>query len=210
MVMPALNLLSTARKMRIVRRRRLVSWQRWGGAYAGLLVVVCAAAASTGKSDLSEARASLSTQELRNEARKTEIQDLQKQVAGAQRALRAIQAVREQPDWSILVSIISDLTPAEVSLQRIRVEPIAPSAPATARGAAKPASGKGLTEPDQFKIHLEGFALKQEHATALAISLENSMVFDEVKLISSKREAFRDADAVRFNIECIILGGESE
>jgi len=125
-----------------------------------------------------------------------EVAQGQKTLDGQQRRLTAVlieqaanRSVGHQPDWSILLSALAGELGDEVIFRGCRIECASLAGPA---GAAS----------QQATVKLNGLGKTQEAVSKFVLRLEESGLFDQVKLVRTNREAMGDATAIAFQLDC--------
>lgn len=182
---------------RMLARRRAARLRMWlaigpcvaliiGGAHA-----YCFTAWNTSTADLDERIAAL---EARASAAKSAAAAIQADVQREQARLTAARIVAHQPDWGRVTSLVADRLGDRAVLSGCTLEP------AEGRAASVAQTGR----PVHYRLTLRGYALEQQAVSDVAVELHKAGVFDAVKLVESRRSAFRGADAVSFQIECAI------
>jgi hypothetical protein len=144
-------------------------------------------------------------------------------LAEAQAKKRALREVSEQPDWGLLLNILSGALSDETVLSGCTLDPAAPlaqeppkeAAPAKVgqrrAAAAKPASASaGPVRPARYHLVLSGFARTQEAVPEFVRRLEQMGVFEQTTLIQSVRAPYGGTDAFQFRIECAIADSAAE
>ena len=115
----------------------------------------------------------------------------------ARAALEANLAVGRQPDWSVLLALLSTTLGDEVVLRTCRLGPV----------WGGPAGRAGADEAEELQIiqlELMGLALTQQAVTQVILRLEQTRLFRSVKLIDTRREPFMAGHAVAFRAECVL------
>ncbi|MHC4219420.1 MAG: PilN domain-containing protein [Planctomycetota bacterium] len=124
---------------------------------------------------------------------------------GAQ--LQANIAVGRQPDWSVLLALLSTALGDEVVLRRIRLDATSGDSPA---GPGPGVAGEGTDEPKvTIGLDLTGLGRSQGSVSRFVLLLEQSPPFEQVTLIDTRREPFLADHAISFNVTCG-LGGDEE
>ena len=110
----------------------------------------------------------------------------------------ANRSVGHQPDWSILLSALAGELGDEVVFRGCRVE------------CALPA-GTGTAVNQQAAVKLDGLGKTQQSVSKFILRLEESGLFDQVKLVRTTREAMGDATAIAFQLTCSLAarGGKT-
>lgn len=209
--MHGVNLIPMARLEQRRRRRRIRQWFAASAAYLVLLLLVYAALLMvwgrgnrTLADQLSDARAQVvQTQQA--------IDELVPALTAAQMNLEASRAVSVQPDWSLLLALLAQECGEDVVLNRVGLTKI-PDDPSTEPSAAAavpangvttdaPAPGAAIKRP-RFKLEVHGFALNQQAVSAFVLALEQTQLFNWVKLDRTSRQAFGTGNAIAFRVEC--------
>jgi len=131
--------------------------------------------------------------------------ELRRTLAETTAAMETTRAIREQPDWSRLLTGLSQELGQELVLTRCQL-------------VAMREDGKALTEPwsdallakplltlvtkHRYQLVLQGFGRTQESVSRFALGLEGIGLFERVRLINSSRQTFLSGQAVAFTIEC--------
>ncbi|HEY7088394.1 MAG TPA: PilN domain-containing protein [Tepidisphaeraceae bacterium] len=185
------NLIPSTRREARHRRTRLRCWIGAGIAWAGLVASVCVGVhlsllgndytATAG--ELTGVREHVS--DLNNRLAETR-RDLMRAEVGRQTA----QTLSDQPDWSLLLSILGQAVGDEVVLRELQLKPLSdPKSIASQRG---------------FEVQLRGFSRSQPQVSRFVLRLQQVGLFDEVKLQRTGREPVLNTSAVTFDINCTI------
>ncbi|HWA49611.1 MAG TPA: PilN domain-containing protein [Dongiaceae bacterium] len=183
------NLIPAHRRVAQQRGRRLKVWIGVTIGWAGLLLAICAGVRYGGASDADAAAAN----ELRGVQSRIEQLDqmlatVKKQLAEAQSRQQTVIAITDQPDWSILLSLLARVR-EDVVLREVTLRPD----PAT----------RNIT------LALRGFSRTQAEASQFVLRLQQIGLFDEVKLLRTGREPVMNTAAVSFDVSCEIRGADS-
>lgn len=204
----AINLIPKARQVKAERRRRL-SW--WGGAWAvyaavlGLLVGSMYLRFSTTRDlagELAKENEQLTTLKSEQQMGTAEFQRVSQTIASSRGLL-------EQPDWSQLLSILSDLRGHDIALAGVDLE-LTPEQSAKAPVQEKKATSKKKIIPTarktKWNLQMTGFGKTPESVSQFVLRLESTALFDQVNLLKTNREPFGTADATSFSISCPLKG----
>jgi hypothetical protein len=203
------NLIPMARLARKRRNTRLYVWAAFCGAYAMCLI---AGAATWQALRCTEDRALHGqhvdlAQGLEQDYRN--LLDLRKELGEMTASLDTTRAIHNQPDWSRLFLGLSDRLGDEIVLSHCRL--------VTVTGDNRPVSehwetvlpsrplGALLTEC-RHKLLLTGFGKNQESVSRFILRLEETGIFDVVRLVNSSRQSFLEKEAVAFSVECCLEG----
>ena len=187
------------------RRARIYLWVVACGTYVVLLAAGSLAAyvlCPGQDADLAEQLADAETQSKQNNEA---MLGLRRTLAETTAALETTRAIREQPDWSRLLTGLSHELGQELVLNRCQLVAIRED-------------GKSLTEPwsdallakpllalvtkQRYQLVLQGFGQTQESVSRFALGLEGIGLFERVRLINSSRQTFLRGQAVAFTVEC--------
>ena len=202
MVATCVNLIPATRRDARRQRGRLRIWGAvlviyglaWvAGAVAGQVVYPGVDCGLRGELDESNARLA---------GAKAKAGALRAELAAAEADLKANRAVGKQPDWSVLLALLSTTLGDEIVLRKCRLN--APSA----KGPAGSSAGGAQPEPE-VKVELSGYAQSQQAVAKAVLRLETTPLFTVVKLLDTRREPFLAGQAVTFRIHCV-LGTQTE
>lgn len=194
---------------RILARRRTTLIRRWtwaGSLYAAGLVAGYGAAVAAWDYDRGALQDHLESETRANADRRSNQKSLEARLARERTVLAANRAVGDQPNWALLLSLISAGSERQIVLQSCHVEPAPESGEtATTRIDAKPSDREAVC----YTVKLRAIAKDQAAVSAFALRLESSGLFTRVELVESRREVFLDADAVRFRLDCRLQPAEA-
>ena len=121
---------------------------------------------------------------------------LRPQIEDARATLEASRVVNVQPDWSLLLGLLSQQQEQKVVLGAYRLEPL-------------DRSGSGRA--GSYRLRLEGLGATQTDVSAFVLRLERLALFDRVKVIRTWRQPLEDVEALAFEVYCMFsdsTGGE--
>ncbi len=192
--MIAVNLIPAARREAQARRRRLRLWGVGLGAYAGVLLLVHVLL--FGQFAHPDGQR-LETQRQRIEAARASAgrlaQAAREELADAQRQLQFVQSVGRQPDWGRLLEIVSGNLGEGLVLESCGLR----------RGGK---SEKAADAEQAIQLALSGLAKAQSDVSAYILRLEETKLFDRVRLIRTSAQTFENEKVVAFELECTVLG----
>ncbi|MEX0653581.1 MAG: PilN domain-containing protein [Phycisphaeraceae bacterium] len=195
--MESVNLIPAARRE---ARGRHMYMRRWGvgvATYAGVLLgawlasqLIFGGPGRAAADDLAE---------LHDQAKHVEeqIRALKPKLAEAQTTLAASRSVGSQPDWSLLLTLLSQELGEHVMLTSLRLEPVSSDGIA-ARRDEDPA------DQSQYRLRMAGLGERQSAVSDYVLRLERTGLFDKVVLIDTRKEPFRETMAVGFRVECAL------
>ena len=189
--MQSRNFIPSHRREAARRRRRLKAWIGAVAVYAAALVAVyvvavCAWGVDAGTLDERRQAVATRVEEIRGDIERT-----QADLADARRTLRANEAIGGHPDWSLLLMLLARHMNDGVVLRQCRLAPPeaddAPAADATAGG---------------WRLQLAGYGREVTAVSQFALALEQTGLFDEVRLLKTVRQPFLAGQATHFQIRC--------
>ena len=202
---------------RIRARERGARARRWVGACAacGALVVAALVGARAVRGD-EDRRLAAETQRLTREVATLERAHaaLVPQAAEAQADLDANLSITAQPDWSLLLAMVSLSLDEEVVLNACELEVAAPlaaapsvaaPAPAAPARGGKPPPAAAAPRPEVGPVlRVGGFGRSQGSVAQFALRLEQTGLFDRVSMMKANREPFLAGEATAFRIDCAL------
>lgn len=127
------------------------------------------------------------------------IADYNPKLDQARRTLRANLSVRSQPDWSLLLMLLSKVAGDEVVLRRCQLDPV--EAVASAGEGAKPTAQKHQN-PTSYTLRLSGLARTQAQTSQFLLRLEETGLFETVRLINTSGSRIDEVDVSAFELVC--------
>lgn len=195
------NLIPKSRREEQARRRRLRRWAKGLPVYGGLLLAAYVACWVLSGDDREASAAQLRSAIDRIRRASDEIQSLRRKIEVTQRQITTARAAAKHPDWSLLLTMLADRLGDDVVLSRCRLEPV------EADGSGPDAGPEGRPGPDgheSYLLHLSGLAKTQAAASRFVLRLEQTGLFDSVRLVRTERKGFGDGQAVAFELVCHI------
>ncbi len=118
-------------------------------------------------------------------------------------------AVGEQPDWSLLLAMLSSALGDETVLRSIRLQAPPEAAPGAAGGSGTPGGAAAARTLQPITLEVTGLGRTQQVVSEFVLRLEHTPLFEMVRLVDTRREPFLNDHAVVFRIECVLdAGGE--
>ena len=190
---PAINLIPMQRR----QARRLRGHARRCALLTGAFVVAVLAAAISFRAiwggDDSTIDHQLATSNSEVERAGAEFHELDQRLCQYRATQAAIETLRAQPDWSLLLALVGRQTGSEVALRSCSVRPQQASGP-TVKGAA--------VTPTGLELCLSGIGKSDIAVSQFVLRLEQTKLFSKVKLIDSTRQPFQSQQVFSFRIEC--------
>jgi len=192
-------------------RARAGQWLAVGAVFAGVLVMICITCHKTwgvGPDPLAH--------EIRQMADRIEtsgrtISTLREQLVASRWKLDTFRGVGQQPDWSVLLTLLSDGLGSDVVLRSCELDEIMISLKKTTgrRGGTQVITTNRLEDKGErmaFVLRVAGFGRSQTAVSLFVLRLERSGMFDNVRIVSTIREPFLNAKAIAFRLECRLEG----
>jgi hypothetical protein len=200
------NLIPAHRLDAKTRRRRTRQWTLASCAYAAALLAASGACYAllthAGGDPAAEVR---DTTDKIGRSRAA-IASLQQQITQVQHGLEANRAVGNQPNWSVLLRVLSACLGDEIFLRRCQLGPQEGRAVSRSPGGRRQAGPAAMTTAGQRKylLRLSGYGRRQKAVSQFVIRLEKHELFDKVRLIRTSREPLLADTAIAFHIECFL------
>jgi hypothetical protein len=191
---------------RLQTRRRAARVRLWAyvvPAVASLLLATYGWLRTAWRTDAGSVRASLAHVEAAIANAEGDIKRLRADLSRSKITLKAHRAVGEQPDWGVLLHLLSGRLGDFAVLKACILEPAVGDVPGSQPGG----------RPGRFRLVLTGLGKDQDAIAAFLLALEaerKSNLFDRVTLLESKRVPFLGKDAVIFRTECTLSDGAAE
>lgn len=201
------NLLPPSRMHQRAAAARLRCW-----VVMDLAAVVLAAAAIglvlAARPATAPTRSALADVEADIKAARGELAELQPRLRVQRRTLEAIEHVRDQPNWAILLTLLSHLREQEAVLRSVRVDTVSGNGVgASVLEAAMASQRGGVQRPTAFNVHIEGLAASQADVSRVVLACEQTGLFTSVKLVTTSAQTLLDRPVTRFELQGRISGG---
>ncbi len=181
--MSALNLLPAPLVERRLRTRRLARWVVVTGVMSVLALTAGLALRISSSSLVLGDGTRLETVMLQAQAQTDEIARLRAETSNLARRADIAAEVKLRPDWSLLLALLAESRDEGVVLRRISLEPV----------------GRTLS-PSAFQIDVAGLAQNMQGAQAYVIALEESGIFESVRLNDTSRVTVNNTEAIGFAV----------
>jgi hypothetical protein len=122
------------------------------------------------------------------------------ELAVASASIEANHTVAEQPDWSILLTLLAKTTGDDVVLRSISVAP-----PLASAAAVAPAPGSRSPAPPaapEVILEVAGIGRTPLSVSRHVLKLEETGLFAKVVLLDHNREAYLNDNAIAFRVQC--------
>jgi hypothetical protein len=187
---------------RLLARRRAARVRLWSTVVpvaASLLMSAYGYLRAAWPTETSSLRAELDTSDSRIKLQQTESNRLRADIEAVKRQIRAKEAVGEQPDWGLLLLLVSARLGDQVVLQTCTLDPVNQQ-----DGKAVSTSG---VRPTSFRLTLGGVGKDQKVIADFVRQLDahgDDRLFDQVSLQECRRMPFAGREAMSFKIECAL------
>jgi len=177
------------------RRRQKVRWCAAGcSAYALLAVGTGAAVLSNWGGNDPLLGQQLTQLEKEIQGREHELSQGRSALAASESELTAANQMADQPDWSVLLSLLASKAQDQIILRTLQL-----------KSASQPAGGSDPA--DRLIVTAGGVSRSPLAAQQYVLRLEKTGLFDRVTLVETHRESFLTSDAASFQIECVLSAG---
>jgi len=176
------------------RRRRLILWIAGATVHAVLLLGAYASCYALWGGGGGAVAAEQEAAEARIQQTKQMIAAAQTELATEERTLKANRVVRNHPDWSLLLMLLARSMNDDVVLGRCELKP--EDSPDESPSQEDGANG--------FRLDMSGHAKTVTAVSRFALELERTGLFDQVRLLKTKRQPFLSGSATSFQMECVI------
>jgi len=194
------NLIPAHRREKRSRIRRVRSWVTALGAYGVLLICAYAACFAFGQDESGTIFKEMRETTDRFRASAEQIHILRDSVAESSQQLAAARVLAQNPDWSLLLAMVARNLTKEVVLDRCSLAPV------DAGIDANPPGEDETVIYQRYLLDLSGFGQSQTSVSQFVLRLEQSHLFESVRLIKTQTRDFMDGQAVSFRLECTLSG----
>jgi hypothetical protein len=135
------------------------------------------------------------------------VEHLRGVLAEVTRELAVSRAIGTQPDWSKLLLLLGNELGDEVVLSQcglVTTDAKATDVTGNLKAWLSSSPLQDLLAARRYRLKLAGFGRSQSSVSQFVLGLEQTGVFDSVRLITSYRQAFLNGQAIAFSIECWI------
>ena len=191
--MRCVNLMPQARIDAHLRQERRHAWCIGVSSYVGSLLLIAAAAYLWWPDQHAAVAAELASVQEQTQKDEAAISALRPRIREAMSSLAAARSIGDQPDWSLLLGLLSKLLGDDTVLSSCKLT------------VALPTSDEPAPD-DQVRHLLSLTGLGRSHAAVLEYvrKLEQIGLFQAVTVIDTRSEPFTDGQAIAFHIECHI------
>jgi Tfp pilus assembly protein PilN len=204
--MNGLNLIPIHRRRARDRRRRLRAWIIFNSLFLAVLLAAALSGYLFLTADHSPA-GDLAKVEQEIDQSNKQMLVIRQQLAEAHQTMVSVNAISDQPDWSIVMAVVGRSLGDNVMLTGCDLAPVAEEAPVV---QAISISGKPAAmappAPRRVLLHLTGLGRSQAHVAQFVLRLEGTNLFEHVNLLHTNRQALLGGDAVGFELDCPLAG----
>ena len=131
--------------------------------------------------------------------------EARRELAEATTQLEIWRVLKSQPNWSKLLVRLSEELGSALVLSQCQLSACDPQYEPLSKDLGRWLSSRplgSLLSESKYNLTLGGYGRTQEAVSQFVLRLEDMGLFDVVRLINSKRQAFLEMEAVSFRIEC--------
>ena len=128
---------------------------------------------------------------------------LHPRLADAQTTLAASRTIGDQPDFSILLSLLANLLDEETVLSDVDITPYDPAI-SSMRDLHRVAATDDNRTARAYWLRVEGLGRSQSAVSEYVLRLERCGLFKRVHLLDTHKKPFLRDDAVAFRVECLL------
>ncbi len=202
------NLVPSARREARLRSTRIRFWFMtcviYGLGWLGVLVLVGATALNDDagpRDELRQVNALVAESE-------SELAALRGELTRSRAELTTSLTIGKQPDWSALLALLSTTLGDRIILRNCKLTTLHKSPGARGPATASTVEDRSVTgvarEFTTIELQLGGLGLAQQTVSEFVLRLEETSLFQQVKLLDTRREPFLDGNAIAFHIECLL------
>lgn len=203
--MTVVNLIPRGRLEGQRRHRRLRRWFTAVGGYGLFLVVAMIVSTVAGSRDDIALRKELDGSSASVETASLRLDHLESELVEANALLAANRSVGNQPDWGVLLALISEAVEGKIALRKCTVRSPDPS---RRLGSS---DRDGAIGDARTTVELHGLAQRLEHVSDFVLLVESVPIFRDVTRHDTRREPFLGGHVVAFRLDFSIdsTGGGS-
>ena len=137
----------------------------------------------------------------------TTISELREQLKKAEVELKIDKLISSEPDWAKLLVLVGDELKGEIVLDNCQLATFNKNHQDMMNNLQELLSSSPpsiFMAERRYRLELSGFGRTQTSVVQFALRLEQMQMFDKVEIVTSRRQAFLNSNAVAFAIECEI------
>jgi hypothetical protein len=186
-----------ARRRDAKRRRTHMKWCGGGcAAFTLVAVAITVIAWSTWAGEDSEVRQQIARADEDIRHNEKALVEARVKFAADENRLAAAKEIAEQPDWSLLLSLLAQKSDDQMVLRSCQLRP---AADLLAEGKTADAHVAG-----GLVVVVTGVARTPQNAQQYVIRLEKTGLFERVTLVETRREPFLNGEASAFRADCVL------
>lgn len=191
------NLIPSYRLEARRRRRRFEAWVVGVSAYAAILAAVYVGFLCARGVDADALARRRQTTAARTAEVQSQIKAVQADLAEARRTLQANETLGGHPDWSLLLMLLAQNMNDGVVLRGCSLVPHQGETEGAEAAAPFPTS-----TPDDWRLQMQGFGKAVTAVSNFALAIEQTGLFEQVRLLKTVRQPFLAGQATHFQIVC--------
>lgn len=199
MTRPTPNLAPLPHRIARTLRKRRLFWITAGGTYTALLLAAAGTYWALYVPNHRDAGAELAALRSRNQETRVATERVAVQIASVRSSLDYRRSMAQQPDFSVLLQLISDAVDRDTVLRQLSLK----GSGVDILRASPPQPGTER-EPKHFLLTLRGSSRGESGVSRLSARLREAGVFDHVELRRTGRDAGSDGESVAFEIDCLL------
>lgn len=204
--MTCINLIPTYRIENSHRRLRVRAWILICVLYSAAVLIACVSYVAINDQTGPDLSNDIALAQAKFTSAEQAITDMNPQFEEARLKLNASRAITTQPNWSILLALLSEARSDQIVLRQCKLRPITPDVPYQSLATASTtASAAGATpRREAYTLMINGIGETQPAVSQFVLRLEQMRLFDRVDIIKTQRKPFRNRQAIEFEIECTL------
>ena len=206
------NLVPLARREMHHKKARVRFWLMTSGAYGLCWLVIALLIGATGFNDDTVLRQELDQLNALVGSSESELSQMRGELGRFNVELATSRAIGRQPDWSILLVLLSSTLGDHITLRNCTLETshesLGTGGPQTAIATNNASAPSGIPDAANIQLELIGLGLSQQAVSEFVLRLEEMTLFRQVKLIETRREPYLESEAIAFRIVCVFQTAE--
>ena len=206
------NLVPPARREMQHKKARIRFWMMTSGAYGLCWLVIAGLVGATGLNDDTALRQELDQLNALVGSSESELSQMRGELGRINVELATSRAIGRQPDWSILLALLSSTLGDHITLRNCALgtsqESLGARGPRTAVTSNDAPAPGGMPDSANLRLELMGLGLSQQAVSEFVLRLEEMTLFRKVKLIETRREPYLETEAIAFRIVCVFQTAE--
>ena len=186
-----------ARRRDAKRRRTHIKWCAAGCVAYTIIAgfgTICAWCSWAGEDPQVHQQIARADEEIHRSERS--LADEKTKLAADENRLAAAREIAEQPDWSLLLTLLAQKTDDQMVLRSCQLRPASDLTGDAKTTDARPTSG--------LVVIVTGVARTPQNAQQYVIRLEKTGLFERVTLVETRREPFLNGEASAFRADCVL------